>query len=231
MKTRLVVAGLLMAIAGTVMAQHFRVVRGNVIPKSSREWKVIRDRIEVDASTFHVLVCRTFKVEDIVGPGGRGVIVGKTTQKKTYLDIFVLTNYPGSGGFTKGSEIRGPVLAFPVGVVNMGGYRTPLELLDYGSDYVPPPPKPGAVKAAVASTDTKTAENPDCKLDPTSVATFKFHLQKAKDGIAGSQFRVAQLYLQGIGTQRDTNQAIVWLKKAKEQGNDEAGTELTNLGQ
>ncbi len=224
-------AGMVGLVAGVAMAQQFKVVRGKVIPKNSMEWKVIRDRIEVQASTFQVLVCRTFKVEDIAGNGGRGVIVGKSSQVKTYLDQFILTNYPGSGGFTKGSEIRGPIMAFPVGVVKVGSFAA-LELLDYGTEYVPPPPKLGTVKApAGGASATKTAENADCKLDATSVATFKFHLQKARDGIAGSQFRVAQLYLQGIGTQRDTNQAIVWFKKAKEQGNDEAASELKNLGE
>ena len=143
----------------------------------------------------------------------------------------MLTNYPGSGGFTKGSEIRGPIMAFPVGVVTIRGFPVS-ELLDYGVDYVPPPPKPGTVKTpAAGSADAKAGANGEtpAKLDAASVATFKFHLQKAKDGDVGSQFRVAQLYLEGKGTQRDTNQAIVWFKKAKEQGNDEAANELKNL--
>jgi TPR repeat protein len=45
-------------------------------------------------------------------------------------------------------------------------------------------------------------------------AIFKFHHERATNGIATSQRRLAELYAAGIGCEKDTNAAAAWLAAA-----------------
>ncbi len=216
-----VVAALIMTLAGSAMGQY-KMVNGKVYAKNSRDWRVFYERIEVQFGG-PIPICRTFTMQGSDGKIGAGVRTAGHSETKVYGETFALKNYPGAAGFRPGDEIHGPIAAMPTGAE----YRN-VQIYDYGTDYTPPPPKGGTTPVSkTTATGAGTADTK--KLDPGAVTTFKFHLQKARDGDVGSQVRVAQLYLEGKGTQQDTNQAKIWLEKAKAQGSEEASGMLKDL--
>jgi TPR repeat protein len=76
-----------------------------------------------------------------------------------------------------------------------------------------------------AAAEIKSAE----RRRATEAATFKFHYERAGAGNLGSQFRLGQLYLTGLGCARDTNAARMWLQKAADGGSADAASELRKL--
>jgi hypothetical protein len=229
MRITLAAGALMVVMAGSLMGQTsaYKKVGDRIVPKNSRDWRVFYDRFEV-ISPGAVLVCRIFTIQGSDGNIGRGVRTPGHTEQKVYGETFALKNYPGAGGFKPGDEIHGPIMAMPTTEI----YRA-ASVYDYGIDYFPKvaPPKPPGPN------DPKgpgTIGDPPKKVDATAAATFKFHLQKAESGDVGSQFRVAQLYLEGKGVPPSTNQAIVWFEKVKAQGiapySEDAASELKSLG-
>ncbi len=110
----------------------------------------------------------------------------------------------------------------------VGGYSRSLHKLEYGKPCAAPPVKqPSAAEIAAQAAAAKAAA--EKKQSDADKATFKFHHDRALAGDAGSQFRLGQLYLEGKGVNVDTNEAKAWFKKASNQGNEEAATELKRL--
>jgi len=210
-------------IASPTMGQQslYRLVQGKVIPKNSRDWTVITERLEITGLVGLNLICRPFTEQNAAtAKGGTGNmrLTPVYHKVKTYLDPFVLTNYPSARGFKRGDIIEGPIMAMRVGT------QGAMAIMDYGTDYTPPAKKPAPQDATTAN------KPPEKRADPAAAATFRFHEDRALAGNAGSQFRLAQLYLEGKGCERDTNQAKMWFRKAADQGNDEAAAELRRLG-
>ena len=105
-------------------------------------------------------------------------------------------------------------------------------------------PAPSA--APPASTESPTAEPASVPVQPQAesgaakaasekkksaadLATFRFHQDHATAGSASSMYRLAQLYLSGIGCEKDTNAATGWLKAAADAGHPEAPALLSQL--
>ena len=102
---------------------QYRLVQGNIVPRNSRDWSVIRDRIEVTGFSDGLLLCRTFVEEDIdVGSGatsGNMRLAPNIQRIKTYKESFVLTNYPGARGFSRGTIIPPPIAVMRVGMASV----------------------------------------------------------------------------------------------------------------
>lgn len=75
---------------------------------------------------------------------------------------------------------------------------------------------------------TATAAQAD-KLDPKSVEQFQAQLNMAMQGNADAQFRVGEMYEQGLGTASDGSMAFLWFNKASIQGNARAKEKLAAL--
>jgi hypothetical protein len=84
-------------------------------------------------------------------------------------------------------------------------------------------------KRAAAAAEKAIQMVADQRKSAADEATFKFHLEKAEAGSDASQYRIGQLYLEGIGCDRDTNQARAWFEKAAAAGNQDATTALSLL--
>ena len=56
-----------------------------------------------------------------------------------------------------------------------------------------------------------------------------YYTQAANAGHADSQFYLGLMYKTGIGTAADPDKAKHWLKRAADQGDEEAQKELNNL--
>ena len=67
------------------------------------------------------------------------------------------------------------------------------------------------------------------KLDPKLVEQFQAQLNMAMQGNADAQFRVGEMYEQGLGTARDASVAFLWFNKASIQGNVRAKEKLAAL--
>ncbi len=64
------------------------------------------------------------------------------------------------------------------------------------------------------------------KLDPRSVEQFQTQLNMAMQGNADAQYRVGEMYEQGLGTASDPSMAFLWFNKASIQGNARAKEKL-----
>lgn len=64
------------------------------------------------------------------------------------------------------------------------------------------------------------------KLDPKSVEQFQTQLNMAMQGSADAQYRVGEMYEQGIGTAQNSSMAFLWFNKASIQGNAKAKEKL-----
>lgn len=67
------------------------------------------------------------------------------------------------------------------------------------------------------------------KMDPRSVEQFQTQLNMAMQGNADAQFRVGEMYEQGLGTARDGSMAFLWFNKASIQGNARAKEKLAAM--
>lgn len=243
MKTTLQILGLIGLMAVSVLGEEYRIVRGDVIPRNSRDWTVLGGSLEVTSTSGRNLFCRCFTEQTVVGNvGGSGNARFTPTYRheRTYGETFVLTNYPNSGGYKRGDVIRGPLAAMRVGTTKWTGsvhsvYTSSsgststygeggtCDLYDVGTPFVP------AAKPLTAEQAKAVQSEAAKKAAAGAVATFKFHQERAENGDASSQFRLGQLYMDGTGVERDTNQARIWFDKAAAQGNTEATKALRRL--
>jgi TPR repeat protein len=83
-----------------------------------------------------------------------------------------------------------------------------------------------AREAAILAEQTAAAQKKKADADE---ATFKFNHDRALSGNLESMYRLAQLYIEGIGCDRDTNAAIGWLRAAASVGHPEASALLSRL--
>lgn len=67
------------------------------------------------------------------------------------------------------------------------------------------------------------------KLDTKSVEQFQAQVNTAMQGDADAQYRVGEMYEQGLGTPRDLNMAFLWYNKASIQGNARASAKLAAM--
>ncbi|MCK7580102.1 MAG: hypothetical protein MZV65_33470 [Chromatiales bacterium] len=64
------------------------------------------------------------------------------------------------------------------------------------------------------------------KLDPKAVEQFQTQLNMAMQGSADAQYRVGEMYEQGLGTAKNSSMAFLWFNKASIQGNAKAKEKL-----
>ena len=50
----------------------------------------------------------------------------------------------------------------------------------------------------------------------------KFHRLYAEQGVVNAQFRLAQMYYEGLGVEQDYKEAVKWFRLGAEQGDTEA---------
>jgi hypothetical protein len=74
----------------------------------------------------------------------------------------------------------------------------------------------------------RTAEAQKRKAEGAT-ATFKFNHDQALSGNLGCMYRLAQLYIEGIGCDKDTTAAIAWLRAAVSAGHPDAPELLSRL--
>lgn len=83
-----------------------------------------------------------------------------------------------------------------------------------------------AREAAMLAEQTAVAQKKKADAD---AATFKFNHDRALSGNLESMYRLAGLYIEGIGCDKDTNAAIGWLRAAASVGHPEAQALLLRL--
>ena len=54
----------------------------------------------------------------------------------------------------------------------------------------------------------------------------KFHRLYAEQGVVNAQFRLAQMYYEGLGVEQDYKEAVKWYRLAAEQRNEGAEVNL-----
>jgi hypothetical protein len=67
------------------------------------------------------------------------------------------------------------------------------------------------------------------QLDAQAVQQFEAQQALAMKGNADSQYRIGEMYEQGLGTKRDPSMAFLWFNKAAIQGNPRAKEKLASL--
>jgi hypothetical protein len=214
----------------------YRMVGGKVIAKSSRDWTVIRDRMEIQGFDQGCLLGRTFIEQDVnTGPtgGGRGNMrfAPYIQRRRVYKDVLALTNYPGGVGYSTGHVIFPPILAMRVGSVSVPGrivssHSTTFlryDLFDYGVDYTPPARQftPAEAAAAKAEASKKNSANDAVKL--------KFEQEQAQDGRDLYQYRMGMRYLKGEGVEKDSAKAFDYLSKSAMRDNQDAAKALAKI--
>jgi hypothetical protein len=262
MKMDIRLVGLMGPIGLTVLPVmgEVRVVRGQLIDRTSADWTVFSDRIEVaEPPGRNLIVCRSFRERDVVTPqGGTGNarLMPAYHHERVYLDAFVLTNYPKSNFFRRWQVIEPSFVALRVDEISIK-VSDPTMYPTRRTRTIVQSPGAGTETQVSTLTDKLVtfelydygelyvpparAQTPEeaaaakaqaaKKGQAAAVATFKFHQDQALAGNAGSQLRLGQLYLEGKGVERDTHQAQVWFEKAAAQGNAEAAAELRRLAQ
>ena len=58
---------------------------------------------------------------------------------------------------------------------------------------------------------------------------FEEHLENAKTGDAEAQYELGVMYLKGQGVDQDRDQALLWLKRASDGGNQQATSKLSRV--
>jgi hypothetical protein len=210
--------------AAPALAQaQYRKVGGKVVPRNSRDWTVMRDRIEVTGPVNEGLVCREF-VEEAVPVGSEKVAGSKhgltqtvTRTVRRYRESFILMNYPGGLGLKRGDIIQPPISVMRVGASGS------LMKYDYGVDCAPPAQKltPEQAKAAQAQTAKGNSS--------AEAAKLKFEEEQAEEGKDLYQYRLGMRYLKGDGVPTDRAKALDYLAKSAAQGNHDAEKELAKL--
>ena len=57
----------------------------------------------------------------------------------------------------------------------------------------------------------------------------KFHRLYAEQGVVNAQFRLAQMYYEGLGVEQDYKEAVKWFRLVAEQGDAEAQRSLGEM--
>ena len=121
----------------------------------------------------------------------------------------LLVNYPAAPALLAGTPLT-DVSARRIGRMDIFGETS--GIYECASARPKEPDPLGSLRAKILADQRRTAASN--RLAAANLATFNFHYQRATNGIASSQRRLAELYAAGIGCEKDTNAAAAWLAAA-----------------
>lgn len=171
--------------------------------------------------------------------GAEGILVKKYSDAllEGEFQIIRLKNWPRQNTTVDGRPLafcafRDGRYSYP----NASGAISTVESYDYGTKATPAEvdelEKKHSDYAAKVRSERETqiammAEEKKRKEQEAKIKTFQFYSEKAKTGDGYAQFRLAEIYLKGLGIEPDQEQGRTWLNAAMANGRPEA----TNLWQ
>jgi hypothetical protein len=127
------------------------------------------------------------------------------TGEMEHVRYMLLKRYPGEAGLVGGDHLVN-VMGRRVGREDIQGETS--AVYDCGAR---PPRLPTAAEISAAKDlAQRQKEAAASRKSAADLATFRFHYERATNGIASSQLRLAELYAAGIGCEKDTNVAAAW---------------------